>query len=88
MAITVVVESDHQAFPAGCRWATRMAKKTGVTQGVYLWDDRMWVRETGKEPIGSTLLAYAEDSGPEPEIPGHIEDPSPTGYEDGFPFGF
>tara|TARA_R100001530_G_scaffold67056_1_gene47879 strand:- start:394 stop:579 length:186 start_codon:yes stop_codon:yes gene_type:complete len=60
MTIKVLVASDHQAFPAGCRWATRMAKATGVLQGVYLWDDRMWVRETGKEPVGSTLLAYAD----------------------------
>ena len=30
-----------------------------------------------------------EESGPEPEPPpSHIEDPSPTGYESGFPFGF
>lgn len=60
MAIKVLIESDHRAFPAGCRWATRMAKKTGVIVGVYLWDDRMWVRETGQEPVGSTLLAYAD----------------------------
>lgn len=32
-------------------------------------------------------LAGQEEEEPEPP-PSHIEDPSPTGYESGFPFGF
>ena len=38
--------------------------------------------------IAQLDLETAGQEDKEPYIPGHIEDPSPTGYESGLPFGF